>query len=613
MRGRMSKQRQSLSRNLAAISQLGQAMESLVRGDQHAPDMRTKPQEDLRSTPNEFFRAFLYMPYFALESRTSVGAMHERLPPKSRSATNTPVVSSGSPIIADPTEDRDFRLHQAYSTWKANDYGLHIRRTLDQFFYRNVDTRQRDDDQVVLRYQRKENVKESDENPDAIDASDQNFDVLMVDQLWIWMLGPGLIVTSFPQKWQQPRQELPDLLSSVLEKLDPRTGDPVQSIYGLAACIVGQCMSTCDRAMYQSHKESILDMFSGSVGDAMNEEVNLFSRFEKASVVASRWVKYTLLNNNIEDSKEMQDLKAEYDRESHRTASRSDSSKDTKTQSRGNTDEPSFVEDLLDIQHETRLLKEVKDIQDELGILSQVTEDQNQVHKEIMVTFGEALTLGTDSSDQQKTQSILREQHLSLTQQGSEIKTMAEQVHAVYKSVTDLLDHKQKHANAIEARYARKQASDTAKAGLTLMVFTTVTVIFLPLSFLAAFFAINISELPREIDGNGQQMSLAFVMRNVVGVGLGTALIFVLMAWHHHRVVPLGRYVGHWLKEKIQLHTLKQTMAGWFPREEGREGQARGTKIPILAKDVVTDSDSEHRTRKDRAQPDEEKAMNGPL
>jgi ankyrin repeat protein/Mg2+ and Co2+ transporter CorA len=607
MRSLISEQMQTIYRNRALT---GQASGGSARGDQLASDKKPKPQTDLRSTPNEFSGAFLFMPYFALESRNSVGAMHERLPPKSRDATSNPVGSSGSPITANPSEDRDLRLHQAYSNWKANDYGLHIRRTLDQFFYRNVDTRQRDDDQVVLRYQRRENVNESDKNSEALDGSDQNFDVLMVDQLWVWVLGPGLIVTSFPQKWQQPRQELPDLLSSVLEKLDPRTGDPVQSIYGLAACIVGQCMSTCDRAMYQSHKESILDMFSGSVGDAMNEEVNLFSRFEKASVVASSWVKYTLLNNNMGDSKEMQDLKAKYDRESQRTASRSDSSKDSKTQSRGNTDEPSFVEDLLDIQHETRLLKEVKDIQDELGILSQVTEDQQLVHKEIMKTFGPALTLGTDSSDQQKTDSILGDQHLSLKQQEIEITTMAKQVHIVYKSITDLLDHKQKHANAIEARYARKQASDTAKAGLTLMVFTTVTVIFLPLSFLAAFFAINIKELPH--DANGQNMSLAFVMRNVIGVGLGTALAFVLMAWKHHRVVPLSRKVGDWLARKARLHGLKQTMASLFSGESRGE-QTKGAEHLILALSGVADSDSEHHIRKGRAQHDEEKAMNGSL
>jgi hypothetical protein len=198
-----------------------------------------------------------------------------------------------------------------------------------------------------------------------------------------------------------------------------------------------------------------------------------------------------------------------------------------------------------------------------------------------------------------------------LEQQETEITNMLEQVHIVYKSITDLLDHKQKHANAIEARYARKQASDTAKAGLTLMVFTTVTVIFLPLSFLAAFFAINIKELPH--DGDAQQMSLAFIMRNVIGVGLGTALAFVLVAWHHHRVVPLGLQVGLWLSQEFSFildHVRKvtQTMAGWFSGES-RVGRTQGAKSPMLARGIVANRNPEHRGWNGRAQPDEEKAI----
>ena len=544
--------------------------------------IKTEPRKEPDNPANEAFRAFLFLPYLALESERNVKAMHDR-----SERTVTP-------------GDRDIRLHQAYSDWEANDYGLHIRRTLDQFFYRNVDTRQRDDDQVVLRYQRKENPgAAAQSNPCGLvsvpNESAQDFDIIMVDQLWVWVLGPGLVVTSFPQKWEQSRRELPDLLSSVLEKLDPRTGDPVQSIYGLAACIVGQCMSACDRAMYQSHKASVFDMFSGSVGNAMNEEVKLFSRFEKASIIASRWVKRTLRHNTIKDSIERQNLETSYDR-----ALQSVSSQHASPENGENTDEPSFVEDLLDIQHETHLLEEVKDIRDELGILLQVTEEQHFVHGEILTTFHPALKPGSNSSDRQKIEIILGEQNFSLHQQKIEIKNMMKQVGSVYKSIRDLLDHKQKHANAIEARYARKQASDTAKAGRTLMVFTTVTVIFLPLSFLAAFFAINIKELPHA--GDNQQMSLAFIMRNVVGVGLGTALVFVLLAWHYHRVVPWG------LIEKARLFFWNsyESSQTWFSKG-AREGQPEGTETLVLAKGFVADGLLERGVRQNRVQHDEER------
>ena len=82
------------------------------------------------------------------------------------------------------------RAHLATST-----VSLHVRRTLDQFFYHNIDTESRDQDQVVYRYQ----LKGKDHEDIEIDPK-----IVMVDQLWMWILGKDLIVTSFPQRWQQP-------------------------------------------------------------------------------------------------------------------------------------------------------------------------------------------------------------------------------------------------------------------------------------------------------------------------------------------------------------------------------------------------------------------------
>ncbi|KAK3079956.1 hypothetical protein LTS18_003506, partial [Coniosporium uncinatum] len=72
------------------------------------------------------------------------------------------------------------------------------------------------------------------------------------------------------------------------------------------------------------------------------------------------------------------------------------------------------------------------------------------------------------------------------------IERMIRQADGIYTSLTNLLDLKQKHANAIEARFARDQATLTARQGQTIMVFTLVTIVFLPMSFIAAFFAINV-------------------------------------------------------------------------------------------------------------------------
>jgi ankyrin repeat protein/Mg2+ and Co2+ transporter CorA len=489
--------------------------------------------------------ACLFMPYLTLESSKNVSNMHDQLhnnrgPPTVTDTRMNLPRNQGNVL---PKLERDVRLHQAYAEWKTNDYCLHVRRTLDQFWYRNVDTRERDKNQVVQRYQRKEQKEMGDSEPGDVDS-------LIVDQLWIWILGPSLIVTSFPQDWQHPREEMPELLSSILEEIDPRAGTPAQSVYELAACIVGHCLSSCDQTADQEDRSSVVEMFGSSVGDVMNQEVMLFGRFKEASVIASKWVKRTLLDNSVEGTKQLQDLENEYvDNVAKNAALQLVTSKSSHHRDLTATDEPKFVEDLLDIHDETTLLEEVKDIQDELGILEQVVDDQLRVHGEITTTFQPMMLRAEIGTHQLRSSSILDEQCVFLKQQQVEIRNMTQQVKSTYKSITDLLDHKQKHANAIEARYARKQAADTAAQGRTLMVFTIVTVIFLPLSFLAAFFAISIDDLPYDVK---DKLSLVFIMKYVVGVGLGTALVFVLLAWHHHRAV-------HWIKigvRWLQRHTI---------------------------------------------------------
>ena len=44
-----------------------------------------------------------------------------------------------------------------------------------------------------------------------------------------------------------------------------------------------------------------------------------------------------------------------------------------------------------------------------------------------------------------------------------DIDRMDKQAERIYHSITDLLDLKQKHANAFEARFARDQAAGTAR------------------------------------------------------------------------------------------------------------------------------------------------------
>jgi vacuolar-type H+-ATPase subunit C/Vma6 len=77
---------------------------------------------------------------------------------------------------AGPTHDRHKELIRIY---RQKDHPLHIRRTLDQFYYYMLNnTSDRDKGQVVSRY-----VKRTFGDPSL---------VMMVDQLWLWVLDGGI-------------------------------------------------------------------------------------------------------------------------------------------------------------------------------------------------------------------------------------------------------------------------------------------------------------------------------------------------------------------------------------------------------------------------------------
>lgn len=61
------------------------------------------------------------------------------------------------------------------------------------------------------------------------------------------------------------------------------------------------------------------------------------------------------------------------------------------------------------------------------------------------------------------------------------------------------------------------------------MVFTIVTIIFLPMSFIAAFFAINFQDW-------GNHLTIGYVTKYMFGIGLAISFVFVTMAFLVHDI-----------------------------------------------------------------------------
>jgi Mg2+ and Co2+ transporter CorA len=373
---------------------------------------------------------------------------------------------------------------------------LHVRRTLDQFFYPNIDTQSRDQDQVIYRYQTKGQGR---------DRFRSDPKIFMVDQLWMWILGTNLIVTSFAQRWDQPKNDPLNVLDGIIEDINSKTREPVRSVYDLAIIITNRCSGVFDRHRMGDEEYQFLDMFEASIGVATDRETLLFNMFNRASAQASDWLK------------------------NHRKLSRFARNADNaKGKQLSEEDEqPLFVDNLLDIGQETDLLAEAKDIRDELNMIRTVLQHQQHILDDFQEVICE-IYHGQHRS-QYEVKKRFKEQQRTIDMHLKDIERMDKQAERIYSSITDLLDLKQKHANAFEARFARDQAAGTTRQGKTIMVFTIVTIIFLPLSFITSIFTINIKEFPKGPDGV-EELHLSYVAKYTFGIGFAISIPLILLA-----------------------------------------------------------------------------------
>ncbi|CAK7222067.1 hypothetical protein SCUCBS95973_004715 [Sporothrix curviconia] len=440
----------------------------------------------------------------------------------------------------DPPEGspRDIMLTKAYI---PNTPPLHPRRTLDQFFYHGIDTSIRDTDQVVYRYCKRHDIEKK---------------VFMVDQLWMWVLGKDLVITCFPQRWDQPARDPLNVVDGIIEETNAKTRPPIQSVFDLAMLITNRCSGMFDRYRLADQDYQFLDMFESSIGLVTNTESELFSRFNKASELSAEWLEL----HRRPSRRQIGGLASSL------TSQSSPSLVPTEESGRLHATVPVFPDALLDIGTETSLLAEIKDIRDELNILRVVLLSQESTLMEFEKNLTEELKPeGTTSNSRRggggggmgygsmmsgggaggnngggsmasfstpiSVDSIVgeirkraRDSARLLEIHLKDIDRMDRQAESIYMSLTNLLDLKQKHSNALEARFARDHAMIAARQGQTIMAFTIVTIIFLPMSFISSFFSMQITDWT-------SNLTLGYVSKYLFGIGLGISIPLVIMAF----------------------------------------------------------------------------------
>ena len=533
------------------------------------------PNSSGRKDPSALVNIFTFMPYLHFETdanrREMQRAIEEAQMLKERERHNHTLVQP-LPRKAETYDEMLLRAHLVSST-----VNLHVRRTLDQFYYHNIDTKSRDEDQVVYRYQ-SERLKRM-----ASEEIRTEPKVFMVDQLWMWVLGKDLVVTAFPQRWQQPRNDPLNVLDGIIEHINSNTREDIKSVHDLAMIITSRCSGVFDRHRMGDEDYQFIDMFESTIGEATEKETRLFQKFNLASKKASVWLKHHSRSNRFTRHLQAEGRHHEHENRrgthahSHRHALSDppvpeESFHDDDMGGHGHT--PFFVDELLDIGAESDLLTETKDIRDEIAMLTKVLDDQRSVLASMRPCLVDVFTAS------HRHQALLKRRFEELTtllkNHVSDLERMDKQAERIYESIMGLLDLKQKHANALEARFARDQAADTARQSQTVMVFTIVTIIFLPLSFMAAIFTINVREFPHAPGGDQPSLPLAYVAKFIVGIGFAVSIPLIFVALSYERI-------GTFLRETRMRWKERKRRASPEPTGQNEKEYEGGFAVDIVA------------------------------
>ncbi|KAK3986005.1 hypothetical protein QBC44DRAFT_297910 [Cladorrhinum sp. PSN332] len=313
---------------------------------------------------------------------------------------------------------------------------LHVRRTLDQFYYHSLkDTDIRDKSQVVTRYQ-----QGLGKEPEVL---------AMVDQLWLWVLvgesgRADTIITCFPTPHKTKKSSaqgksnhenpdssgVTDVVQNIIVDLVSQT-QLVETPYDLAGVIASQCSRIFLNPSAAARALQFSEVYSSAIGDVANRETELFKSLSDTFRQKRRKIPEQEQKNldaalkaldNIDD-KNYQTLQVRdtYQQWADQLLSLREIPSLASIESMIGGDKIDVVRlkdtvrrvghfyeqfDELDISEEITLLHEIKDVQDELTIMGKVFQEQKNVLGTMENLIHSSSTPNNDVTEQTNTDGL---------------------------------------------------------------------------------------------------------------------------------------------------------------------------------------------------------------
>ncbi|KAI0393446.1 hypothetical protein F5Y17DRAFT_432425 [Xylariaceae sp. FL0594] len=438
---------------------------------------------------------YLYLPYLHYDTYVNIVRRRNIIRRRMKHGRARPV----------PRDIAELESLECRMIWQfiGHDPPLNGRRTLDQYGYPALlDTRARDDDQMLYKLtkkglgdplKRKRDMyhtgedplsavspssrapstadkltkadgfeSDQDENEEELEDDLINGNVLMVDQLWLWAVDTTTLATFFPKRESYPVEgpmfQQADLRNSIYNELN---GD-----------LTGRCDNALDLAAFVTlHAVTVL------LDRASHPDLEVFRIFEEALGILTEKMTSALKDFRMQSYNKIHEGSDSEDADNSPEAIKKRHKRELERAERQN-------------RENTSAMLELRDMEDELHVLNNLFTEQQGAIKEMKKSYeGPGLASLTECG-----RDYLKEALRRLDEYGKQARDMLARVDATRKDYEKLQEMIQRQAQVDEVRWSRLQTELASSQNLSVMIFTTFTVIFLPLSFFTSLFGMNTRE-----------------------------------------------------------------------------------------------------------------------
>lgn len=374
---------------------------------------------------------------------------------------------------------------------------LHPRRTLDQYYsWTAEDTTFQDQRQVVCRGTR------SSHDPEATAR------VVMVDQLWLWILDDNTLLTSFPRRWGRNKPDPSAVHRGIRDHMGKLHHQQKMSIHDLALIVIDECSKVFfDRTKPLDQRPEVVAIFGAAISEIAELKQIAYESFGRE---IGTW--------------RLEDLLA-------------------------NADE--LIRKSFNIRVEWSVLEEAQHIIDELQVMQEIFSQQITVMSDLHTALESS---GVADTTLERAADLMHDMKM----RRAELAGLEDLQAKTREQLRELLDIKQQQAGIVEAKAAISRADEAVMQGRSIVVFTVFSVVFLPLSFFASIFGMNAQEF---VGGDApmnlrEQFKYMFSLSSVLTL---VSLAFAFSAWLRTGLTVIldtcRSYINHWFDPPRFIYT----------------------------------------------------------